>query len=76
MGCRKKTQSLVYIEAIASCTISMHPIPAEKMKLSLKENSKISVLDFFFQNEILYYGFFYPEWVFHFCFQIFISETQ
>jgi len=47
--------------AIASCTISLHPIPAEKTKLSLKKISEICVLDFFFRNEILYYGFFYPE---------------
>jgi len=52
------TQNLM---AIASCTILLHPIPAEKTKLSLKKFSKICVPDFFFWNEILYYGFFYPE---------------
>ena len=62
--------------AIASCTISLHPILVEKTKLSLKKNSEICVLDIFFRNEILYYGFFYPELIFYFCFRIFISETQ
>ena len=68
MGCRKK--------AIASCTISLHPILAEKTKLSSKKISKICVPDIFFRNEILYYGFFYSELIFYFCFRIFISETQ
>jgi len=34
--------------AIASCTISLHPISTEKTKLSLKNISEICVLDFFF----------------------------
>ena len=49
----------ILLWAIASCTISLHPIPAEKTKLSSKKISKICVPDFFFRNEILYYGYFY-----------------
>jgi len=64
------------MKAIPSCTISLYPILAEKTKLSLKKISKICVLDIFFQNEILYYGFFYLKLIFYFCFWIFIFETQ
>jgi len=36
--------------AIASCTISLHPILAEKIKLSFKKISEICVPDIFFRN--------------------------